>query len=173
MDGFSRWQKQLVLVAFTQAFRQAEFSQGPKKRLVAATVRDTIGYISQAFKAALRDDPKRDPDGSLSFLLESTFKGYANEDPVVKQPKSLPTTVLLKLLNLSQKELSTEMAELVCAAFFFAMKPCDYTNTLKTAKIKITNIITLGNIRFYRNNRILLYDQEIENENWVNITFEY
>ena len=53
--GFSCWRRQLVLVAFTQAIRQDEFSQVPKKRLVVVTVRDTIGYLYQAFKAYLRE----------------------------------------------------------------------------------------------------------------------
>ena len=101
MDGFSRWKRQLVLVAFTQSIRQAEFSQIPKKKLVAVTVRDTVGYLSQAFKAALRDNPRRDLDGSLSFLLEKTFKGYVNEDPGVKQQRVLPIIFLLKVLNLT------------------------------------------------------------------------
>ena len=57
------------MVAFAQYFRLDEFSQGPKKTLVAAKVRDTIGYLSQAFEAALRDDPRRNPDESLPGLL--------------------------------------------------------------------------------------------------------
>ena len=43
LEGSSRWQRQLVLVAFTQAVRQADFLQVPNKGLVAATVRYTIG----------------------------------------------------------------------------------------------------------------------------------
>ena len=69
LDGFSRWKIQLVLFAFTQAVRTTKFLQGPKKKLVSATVRDTVGYLSQAFKEALRDDGRRDPYGSLSLLL--------------------------------------------------------------------------------------------------------
>ena len=53
------------------------------------------------------------------------------------------------------------------------MQPCNYTKTLTTAESKITKIIALGNIRFYRNKRNLRHDKDIENANWVNITFEY
>ena len=53
------------------------------------------------------------------------------------------------------------------------MQPCEYTKTSKTAEGKRTKIITLGNILFYNNNRILRHDQDIENADWVNITFEY
>ena len=90
------------MVAFAQAVSQAEFSQGPKERLVAATVIDTIGYLSQGFKSALRDDPRRDPDGPLSFVLEQIFNRYANKDPGVKQKKAIPIIVLLKVLGLAQ-----------------------------------------------------------------------
>ena len=90
------------MVDFAQAFIQAEFLQVPKKRLVAATVRDIIGYLSQAFGAALRDDLRIDLDGSLSFLLEQTFKGYTNKGPGVKQQKVILIIVLLKVLNLVQ-----------------------------------------------------------------------
>ena len=65
LDRFSCWQRQLVLIAFEKDVRQAEFSQVPKKILVAATFRDTIGYISKAFNASLRCYPRRDPDGWL------------------------------------------------------------------------------------------------------------
>ena len=95
----------------------------PKKRLITETVIDTIGYISQAFKAALRDDLRRDPDGSLSFVLEQTFKGSADKDPGVKQQKSIPIIVLLKVLDLALIELATEMVHFVCAYFLFAMQP--------------------------------------------------
>ena len=65
------------------------------------------------------------------------------------------------------------MADIVCTAFLFAVQPCKYTKTLKTSEIKRTNITKLGNIHFYRNNRILRHNQDIENIYWVNITFEY
>ena len=102
MDGFSCWKRQLFFVAFAQDVRQAEFSQGPKKRLVVATFRDTVGYLSQSIKAYLRDDLRRDPYGTLSLLLEKTLKGYANEDPGMKQQKALPIILFLKLLDLIQ-----------------------------------------------------------------------
>ena len=109
------------MVAFAQAVRKAEFSQGPKKILVAATVRDTIGYLSQAFEAALRAYTIRETYGTLSFLLEHTFKGYANEVPDVKQQKAIPIILLFKVFDLAYTELATAMADHVGAAFFFAM----------------------------------------------------
>ena len=65
------------------------------------------------------------------------------------------------------------MVELVCAEFFFAMQPYKYTKTSATLENKITNIIKLGKIRFCRSNQILRYDQDIDNADWVNITFYY
>ena len=46
------------------------------------------------------------------------------------------------------------MEELICAAFFSAMQPCDYTKTSTTAERKITKIVTLGNTLVYGKNRI-------------------
>ena len=109
------------MVAFTQSIRQANFLKEPKKRLVVATVRYTIGYLYQAFEAALRDDPRRDPYGSLSFLLEHIFKEYASKYPGVKQQKAIPIIVLLKVLDLAHTYLATEIADIFCANFFFAM----------------------------------------------------
>ena len=65
------------------------------------------------------------------------------------------------------------MAELACATFFLTIQPCKYTKTSTTVEIKRTKIITLVSIHFYRNNRILQHDQDIENSDWVNITFKY
>ena len=98
---------------------------------------------------------------------------YANKYSGVKQQKAILIIVLLKVLDLSQTELATEIADLVCAAFFFAMQPFKYTKTSKTAERKIKKIITVGNIRFYRDNLILRHDQDIKSTDWVNITFEY
>ena len=88
-----------------------------------ATVRDTIGYLSQTFKAALRDNPRIDPDGSLSFLLEQTFKVYANEDPGVKQQKAIPILFLLKLIDLAQTDLATAIPDIVCPVFSLQCDP--------------------------------------------------
>ena len=85
----------------------------------------------------------------------------------------LPAIVLLIVLDLTQTELATAMAEIVCTAFFLAMRPCEYTKMSTTAESKKTKIITPGNIRFYRNNRILRHDQDKDNAEWVNITFKY
>ena len=82
------------MVAFARAVRQAELFQGSKKRLVAATVRDAIAYISQASNEALIDNQRRDPDGSLSFLLEHTFNVNAKKDTDKKQQLSIPIIVL-------------------------------------------------------------------------------
>ena len=73
----------------------------------------------------LIDYLRRDPDGSFSLLLEQTFKGYANEDPGVKQQKEIPIITLLKLLDLTQTQLEIAMEDLVYAAFFFAIRPCE------------------------------------------------
>ena len=113
LDELSCWRIRIVLVSFAQIVRRAEFSQGPKKRLVAETVRDTVGHLSQAFKADLIDDPRRNPYGSLSFLLEHIFKGYANKYPGVKPQNTIQIIILLKVLDLAQTELATAMADIV------------------------------------------------------------
>ena len=109
----------------------------------------------------------------MSVFLEHTFKVYTNKYPGVKQQKDIPIIVFLKFIDLAQTELATAMADLVCAELFFAMPTCKYIKTLKTVESKITNIIKLGNIRFYKNNGIIRHDQDIENSNRVNITSEY
>ena len=63
LEGLSHCQRKIVLVDFAQAVRQAGFLQRPKKRLIAAKVRYTIGYLSQIFKAALIDKLRREPYG--------------------------------------------------------------------------------------------------------------
>ena len=147
--------------------------QEKNKKLVAATVRDTIEYLSQAFRAAFRDNPVRDPYGSLLSFLEQTFKGYVNKDSGVKEQKAIPIFVLLKVLDFAKTEVATVMTDIICAVFFLTMRPCEYNKSSTPAEIKIIKIITLGNIGIYRNNRILRHDQDIENADWVNITFKY
>ena len=52
----------------------------------------------------------------------------------MKQEKDIPIIVLLKVLDLAQTELATSMVDLVCAAFFFAMQPYNYTKRSTTAE---------------------------------------
>jgi len=172
----SAWQRHIMLLAFVQAVRNAEYSLGRIKRLVATTVNDTIAYISQTFRLAQKQDHRLDKDKKTCILIQQTICGYKNQDPGVKQMKAIPVMLIRmiwKLAKLTNAPLGIAIAQLVTLAFFFAMRSCEYSK-MSSEESKRTEIICLRNIRFYRNNRLVPHTSpNLHNADMVNITFEF
>lgn len=179
LDEFSTWQRQLILVAFAQSIRNADYCGKSNQRrawLQAGTVKYSIGYLSQAFKAVQQPDPRRDAGGDICFLLEQTYRGYTNQDPgVVQQQKALPAVSVLKMMQkLATTNLAIAQADLAEGAFFFVMRSCEYSKTSTKEESKCTKIIRVYNIKFFANSRIRHHDHDqLEDSDFVQITFEY
>ena len=94
---FEPWIRTLLICAFAQAMREATFSKGNVNSLAEGTVRTTIDYVAQAFRADNRPDPKVDDGGRLSCVLQQQYKGYKNLDSNAKQQKVLPLIILREL----------------------------------------------------------------------------
>ena len=135
-----------------------------------------MGHVAQAFRSALRPDPRLDCDGNTSYAMQQCFKGYTNLDPPEKQQKAIPFTVLLMMMKLAGScDLSIAIALLAMGAFFFAMRSCEYSKAGNEEK-KRTKILCLRNIRFFKDNREVLHGPimliPLESCDYVYITFE-
>ena len=57
LEGFTRFQQNILMSAFAQATREATFSKGNRAELVEGTVHATLSYVAQAFRSDNRPDP--------------------------------------------------------------------------------------------------------------------
>ena len=152
LTKFEPWTRTLLICAFAQAMREATFSKGNVNSLAEGTIRTTIDYVAQTFRADNRPDPKVDDGGRLSCILQQQYKGYKNLDGNTKQQKALPLIVLRELAKNKSTVENLALAQLVIGALFFAMRSCKYSKVGIEEK-KRTKIFFLRNIRFFKNNK--------------------
>ena len=95
-----------------------------------------------------------------------------NDDPGETQEKVIPLSVIRELYNTASSELEETLAELDTGAIFFCMRSCKYTRVPEAEKMR-TKILTLGNFRFFKNNKeVSHYSKNLEDSDFISITFE-
>ena len=161
----------IVVSAFAQAIRSAEFSKSTIHRLGEDSVRNAVDHVAQTFRDRQYPDPRLDPDGKPSRLLSTQYKGYRNEDPHPKQQKALPASILLKLYRHKSTERSRAIADICTGAFFFAMRSCEYLS--EAGQTRKTKRLRLRNLQFFRNGSPLpLSSNKLLHATVISITFE-
>ena len=135
-----------------------------------------MGHVAQAFRSALRPDPRLDSDGHISYAMQQCFKGYVNMDPPEKQQKAIPFSVLLTMMKFAGScALAIAIAQLAMGGFFFAMRSCEYSKAGREEK-KRTKILCLRNIRFFKDNKEIPHGPNmtipLDSCDYVYITYE-
>ena len=77
-------------------------------------------------------DPRLAPSGKLDFRLSSQVSGYKKEDPPPDRVKPAPITLLQHVLFAaiaSSAVSSLAIADMIVLAFFFLLRPGEYTAT--------------------------------------------
>ena len=93
-----------------------------------------------------------------------------NEDPGPKQQYAITTGILLMLLKIAVTEVDRAMATLLCAAFFFACRSCEYSSVSGERR---TKIIKVKGVRFFLKNKELYHsDKRLPLADSITITFE-
>jgi hypothetical protein len=141
--------------------------------LVAGTCRTAIDCVCQAFVTAGWDDPGKDSNGELAFILRRQLQGYKNEDPSEQPQKAIPFGLLQKIITMPTKNHMRRRFQLLThMAFFFAMRSCEY---LKTSGSRRTKALRMCDITFWdRFNRTIKHsDPNLEKAEWVSITFRF
>jgi len=171
LDGFDRGQRHKILSAFGQYIREGRFSTKPSKLLKADSVKATLDCVAQAFKLAVRPDPRLDADGKLAFVLQQQLRGYRSTNPGEVPQVALTGSILRKFYKLAVSQFDKALCQLFIGAFFFAMRSCEYVKVTGPRK---TKLLTVQNIRFFIGNRQLKHDDPLlQSADCVAITFEY
>jgi hypothetical protein len=97
------------------------------------------------------------------------LRGYTNTDRSTKPQKALTPRILRRLVLIDVTPLDRAVHQLARGAFFFAMRSCEYTETSGERR---TKILTLANLRFFRNRIEIPHDHpDLHLADCVAITF--
>ena len=176
LDGFTSFQRNILLSAFAQAVREASFSRQNKEHLVQSTVEATLSYVAQAFRASNRQDPRLDLDGKTCFLIQEQWRGYKNKDKNRKKQKALPDSVFQKMHALATSDWDVALSYLFIMALFFAMRSCEYLETRYPEESRRTKVLRCKNFKFKKDGKMLPLSSPLhllQSADLVIITFEF
>ncbi len=97
------------------------------------------------------DDPSRVPNGKLKPVFTKLFASYSSTDPAVRRKAALHSTIFKILRQDKRTPITSAIGEISNGALPFAMRACEYSTT--TDPEPKTHIITLRDLRFYKNGR--------------------
>jgi hypothetical protein len=114
--------------------------------------------------------------GTMPILLKRQLSAYKAQDPNEKRQKAVPISVITKVVQIfaqSKDSLSSACAQLIVGAFFFAMRSCEYSKTSSPTESTTTKLLTLRNIRFFKNSELIPHSHRaLAHADIVSITFE-
>jgi hypothetical protein len=95
-------------------------------------VEDALRAVGQGFARVGAPDPRLNDFGRIDFRLLRLLRGYTRADPPPNRVKPIPVSVILHALNVaaaSDTADSWAVADMACTAFFFLLRPGEYTST--------------------------------------------
>ena len=126
----------LLLQLFAQRYRDGRIA--PRQNPVRSrTVEDALRAVGQGFARVGAPDPRLNESGHLDFRLLRQLKGYTRADPPPARVKPIPVSVIIHALNVaatSNTPDSWAVTDMACTAFFFLLRPGEYTSTPSDTK---------------------------------------
>lgn len=132
--------------------------------------------LAQTFMENSIPDPRLGENGTMPITLRRQLNSYRDLDGNEQRQKAIPASVVRKVAHLFMKAedpVAQACAQLIIGAFFFAMRSCEYSKTTSPGESKTTKILTVGNIRFFKESRVISHsDPHLPEADIVAITFE-
>jgi hypothetical protein len=145
--------KSAIVEIFLYRMRIAEFTKNHKGNLRSDTIREALGQLVEGLRTDGRDSPCHIQVGSNTKLrpeIDLLLRAWKNVDPPVQRQKAITPKHLIYMYKSAHRTDKRGRlafsALLVCAAFFFANRSCEY---LKVQERGRTKILLLGNIKFF------------------------
>lgn len=136
----------LLLQIFGQRYRDGRIA--PRHREVRSrTVEDALRAVGQGFARLGAPDPRLNSTGGIDFRLQRQLRGYSRADPPPRRVKPIPISVIHHLLTvaaLSDAPDSMAVADMACTAFFYLLRPGEYT-----ASPSDTTPFTLADVQLF------------------------
>jgi hypothetical protein len=177
-------ESELVARAFLVFYRDAEFSpdgrsQGQRRKpMVSGTLRDATSSLAATFRNNMERSPFHIKDGSVLLpAIKQLLKAYELLDPPKHRQKALTAKFLKKFFSGTAAGTTgfcdtapAIAADLTIAAWFFAMRGCEFTKSPRQGK---TKTICIHDIVFRdKHRRVIPLDSgRIHQAEFVTITF--
>jgi hypothetical protein len=130
--------------------------------------------VCQCFVSAGFDNPGKDSNGNLAYLLQMQLRGYKNKDPLEHPQNTIPFGLLQKLITMPTTEdpLRKRFHQLSHVAFFFPMLSSEYLSTSGTRRMRPIRLCDIS----FRNrfNRVIPHDaNNLDQAESVSVTFRF
>lgn len=123
-----------VIQVFAQRYRDGRLA--PSHRVVKSrTVEDAIRAVAQKHASMVgARDPQLNSFGKVDFHIKRQLRSYQREDSPPICVKPVPITLLLHILRRAHgppagDDRSTVLADVITVAFYFLLRPGEYTGT--------------------------------------------
>ena len=123
-----------ILQVFAQSYkdgRLAPSGQSVKSR----TVENAIRAVAQKYASVGTKDPRLDFFGKTDFRIARQLRAYKKTDKPTTRVKPVPITLIIFILqqayNDTRRSDQCLLANIICVAFFFLLRPGEYTGTTR------------------------------------------
>ena len=103
----------------------------------SSTVADALNFVAQTFTVLGQADPRLAPHSThLDFRLARLLRGYEKSDPPPIRVKPIPLSILHRaslLASTAGDPLSLATADMMWLAFFFLLRPGEYSASSSTS----------------------------------------
>jgi len=122
-----------VLQVFAHRVRSGELASNGNP-IRARSIEDYLRFVSQTFLHVGADDPRLNTAGKIDFRLSRTISAWKKKDPPPQRVKPIPIQVIRRISFIAQNlpqdsELLRATADMIMIAFFFLLRPGEYTDS--------------------------------------------
>lgn len=174
--SFTPHHRSEIIGLFAQSLRSSTNGSTQGSMLMAeGSIQNSLSVLAQTFLENNVPDPRMDGNGKTTLSLKRLLASFKLFDANKHRQKAIPVSVIKKvhkLYNESSYPLARACTQLIIGAFFFAMPSCEYSKTTSPSESRVTHILTIGNIRFFKNQSLISHNNpDLSSADIVSITF--
>ena len=163
-----------ILQVFIHRVRIGELAASGNQ-IKSRSVEDYLRAVAQTFLSLGTDDPRLNSAMKTDFRISRMLAAWKKEDPPANRVKPIPISVIRRIAFITQHlppnaELLRATADMIIIAFFFLLRPGEYTDTPSD-----TTPFTLGDVQLAIGDRRLpldtATDAELEQARTASLTF--
>ena len=120
-----------ILQVFAERVRSGELSTSGRN-LKSRSVEDYLRAVGQTNELlGLKDPRKAASSNAIDFRIKRMLRSYAKKDPPPNRVKPIPVQVLHRIAAIAQSadELTKGICDMILLAFFFLLRPGEYTDS--------------------------------------------
>ena len=140
-----------ILQVFAVRYRSGQIAPH-NKQVRGRTVEGALRSIGQTLASLGAQDPRLTCTGGIDFRIQRMIAAYKKQDPPPARVKPIPLAALRHIVSIAAASQSPRLlasAQMITLAFFFLLRPGEYTSTPSdTTPFTLADIqIFLGNVR--------------------------